>query len=82
MPSSQVMHKFKRGELHSGGPNGPVVTDPAQAKAILMSEHREEQAHDGRYPEREDAVDERREMVDGARRSAVRALHGRGGAKR
>ena len=42
MPSKNVMHKFKKGQLHSGSKKGPKVTDPAQAKAILMSEKRKE----------------------------------------
>lgn len=28
------MHRFKAGELHAGSPDGPVVTDRAQAIAI------------------------------------------------
>ncbi len=32
------MPKFKRGELHSGSANGPLVTNPAQARAIAASE--------------------------------------------
>lgn len=31
------MEKFYAGDLHSGSPSGPIVTDPAQAKAIAMS---------------------------------------------
>jgi hypothetical protein len=38
MPASEVMPKFSRGQLHSGGPSGPVVTNPAQARAIAASE--------------------------------------------
>lgn len=38
MPWQKVMDKFKSGSLHSGGPNGPKVTDPKQAVAIKMSE--------------------------------------------
>ena len=34
----KVMGEFKRGELHSGSKHGPNVTNPAQAKAIAMSE--------------------------------------------
>lgn len=34
----KVLHEFKTGTLHSGSKHGPVVTDPAQAKAIAMSE--------------------------------------------
>jgi Family of unknown function (DUF6496) len=52
MPSSEVMHKWKHGELHSGGPNGPKVTSHKQAVAIMLSEQRKEAAHGGHYPER------------------------------
>jgi hypothetical protein len=34
----KVMREFEEGKLHSGSDEGPVVTDPAQAKAIAMSE--------------------------------------------
>lgn len=44
MPSSEVMHKWKTGVLHSGGPNGPVVKSRAQAIAIKMSEAQNEAA--------------------------------------
>lgn len=36
----RVMGEFKRGELHSGSKSGPVVTSPAQARAIALSEAR------------------------------------------
>lgn len=36
----QTMHEFKRGELKSG--SGKKVTDPDQAKAIGLSEARDE----------------------------------------
>ena len=51
MPSSEVMHKFKTGNLRSGGPNGPKVTNPKQAVAIMLSEKRKEEANGGTYPE-------------------------------
>lgn len=38
MPYDQVFHKFKAGKLHSGGAAGPVVTNPKQATAIMLSE--------------------------------------------
>jgi hypothetical protein len=41
MPSSEVMHEFKRGHLHSGK-GGPVVTSRDQAIAIKLSEQRKE----------------------------------------
>lgn len=34
----KVMREFKKGALHSGSKSGPVVKNPAQAKAIAMSE--------------------------------------------
>lgn len=40
MPFTEVMPKFKRGELHSGGKGGPKVTNPKQAVAIMLSEKR------------------------------------------
>lgn len=43
MPSSQVMHKFKEGRLHSGGPSGPAVKNRKQAIAIMMSERQNEE---------------------------------------
>lgn len=36
----KVMSEFKRGELHSGSKQGPLVTNPKQAKAIALSEAR------------------------------------------
>lgn len=43
MPSSQVMHKYKAGQLHSGGKSGPVVKNRKQAIAIMLSEKRNEE---------------------------------------
>jgi len=34
----KVEREFKEGELHSGSKKGPVVTNPAQATAIALSE--------------------------------------------
>ena len=51
MPSSEVMHKWKGGKLHSGGPKGPMVESRAQAIAIMLSEKRKEATHGGSYPE-------------------------------
>lgn len=42
MPASKVMKEFKSGTLHSGSKKGPVVTNPKQARAILISEARKE----------------------------------------
>jgi hypothetical protein len=41
MPYTEVMPKFKRGELHSGSKTGPVVTKRKQAIAIMLDEERE-----------------------------------------
>ena len=43
MPSKLVPKKFKSGKLHSGGKKGPVVTNPKQMVAIMLSERRKEQ---------------------------------------
>lgn len=51
MPSSEVMHKFKKGSLHSGSDKGPKVKDRKQAIAIMMSEKRKESKHGGKYPD-------------------------------
>ncbi len=40
MPYGEVMHKFKRGLLHSGSKKGPTVKSRKQAIAIMMSEKR------------------------------------------
>jgi Family of unknown function (DUF6496) len=37
---ARVMREFEAGKLHSGSKKGPKVTEPAQAKAIAMSEGR------------------------------------------
>lgn len=36
MPASKVIPLFKAGKLHSGA-GGPIVKDPAQARAIQLS---------------------------------------------
>jgi len=43
VPSSQVMHKYKAGQLHSGGKSGPVVKNRKQAIAIMLSERKNEE---------------------------------------
>ena len=43
MPSSEVMHKFRHGGLHSGSKSGPVVKNRKQAIAIMLSERRNEE---------------------------------------
>jgi hypothetical protein len=42
MPASEIMSKFKAGDLHSGSSNGKIVKNPKQAKAILLSYLRKE----------------------------------------
>ena len=48
VPSSEVMHKFKHGQLRSGSKKGPKVKSRKQAIAIMMSEKGKEKA--GRKP--------------------------------
>jgi len=50
VPSKDIMPLFRRGELHSGG-SGKIVSNPRQAKAILLSYLRKE-GHD--IPEKRD----------------------------
>jgi hypothetical protein len=38
--AARVMREFSRGSLRSGSKKGPKVSEPAQAKAIAMSEAR------------------------------------------
>jgi hypothetical protein len=38
MPWNEVMGKFGKGDLHSGSKEGPKVTNPKQAVAIMYSE--------------------------------------------
>lgn len=51
MPASQVMKEFRKGRLRSGSKHGPVVTNIHQARAIQISEAREE-GHDIPYKPR------------------------------
>jgi hypothetical protein len=41
MPYTEVMSKYKRGELHSGSKTGPKVKSRKQAVAIMLSEKRQ-----------------------------------------
>lgn len=41
MPWDEVMHRFKKGQLHSGSKAGPKVKSRKQAIAIMLSEKRE-----------------------------------------
>lgn len=47
MPSSQVMHEYKHGRLHSGSKRGPKVKNRKQAIAIMLSEKRKEKSGRG-----------------------------------
>ena len=40
MPWTDVMHKYGKGELHSGSKSGPKVKNQKQAVAIMLSEKR------------------------------------------
>ena len=40
MPYTEVMHKWKAGQLHSGSKTGPKVSSQKQAVAIMLSEKR------------------------------------------
>ena len=48
MPFDQVMPKFKKGQLKSGG-SGKTVTDPKQAVAIMYSEKKKAAAGKTEY---------------------------------
>lgn len=56
MPSSEVMHKFKAGNLHSGSKKGKKVTNRKQAIAIMLSEKRNEGKHGGTYTSKIDTA--------------------------
>ena len=49
MPYDEVMPKFKRGTLHSGSKNGPVVRSRDQAIAIEISEKKKAQGGKSEY---------------------------------
>ncbi len=72
MPSSEVLKKFRRGKLHSGSKRGPIVRNPSQARAIQISEARDE-GHD--IPRRKS---KKRGRMRGKKRSRGRRRgHGR-----
>ena len=54
MPSSEVLHEFKHGRLHSGSKRGPKVKNRKQAIAIMLSEKRKEQGGSRRRAKRSD----------------------------
>lgn len=45
MPAKDIMPMFKQHRLHSGSSDGPIVTNPHQAKAIQISYARKEGAN-------------------------------------
>ena len=49
MPFTEVMRKWKSGQLHSGSKSGPPVHDQKQAVAIMLSEKRKADAGDTEY---------------------------------
>lgn len=51
MPAKDIMPLFKQHRLHSGSSDGPVVTNPHQARAIQISYARKE-GHD--IPEKDE----------------------------
>lgn len=55
MPSTEVMHKWKKGKLRSGSKKGPKVKSQKQAVAIMLSERRKEKANKGKYPHKRKA---------------------------
>jgi len=48
MPWTEVMHKWKHGQLHSGG-SGKVVKNRKRAIAIMLSEKRKARAGKKEY---------------------------------
>lgn len=52
MPAAEIMKKFRAGKLHSGSSHGPIVTNPAQARAIEISYARKEGADIPERPKR------------------------------
>lgn len=65
MPFDQVMHKFKRGTLRSGGPDGTKVRDRKQAVAIMLSE--KEKAEQGKAEYQPTAKDKLHKVLRGGR---------------
>jgi hypothetical protein len=55
MPSKDVMHKFKKGKLHSGSKKGKIIKNRKQAIATMLSEKRKEAKHGGKYPHKRKA---------------------------
>lgn len=49
MPWDEVMHKWGKGQLHSGSTGGPKVKGQKQAVAIMLSEKRKAQGGKKEY---------------------------------
>lgn len=49
MPWNEVMHKWGKGDLHSGSKSGPKVKNQKQAIAIMLSEKRAAQGGKKEY---------------------------------
>lgn len=49
MPWNEVMHKWGKGDLHSGSKSGPKVKNQKQAVAIMLSEKRAAQGGKSEY---------------------------------
>lgn len=60
MPSNEIMPMFKKHRLHSGSSDGPVVTNPHQAKAIQLSYLRKE-GHD--IPKKGEGKEKKRKSI-------------------
>ncbi len=71
MPFDQVFHKFGKGQLHSGGPNGPAVHNPKQAVAIMLSEKQKAEGGDSEYAASKPAPKKKSNALN-ALKSAVR----------
>jgi Family of unknown function (DUF6496) len=65
MPFNEVMPKFKRGLLRSGGAGGPVVRNRKQAIAIMLSEKKKADAGDQEYQASGSGKDRLRQSLRG-----------------
>lgn len=69
MPWDEVMHKFKAGELHSGGKEGPKVKNRKQAIAIMLSEKREAEGGKEEYKSQSEKGRKSKKPVEGLKRA-------------
>lgn len=56
MPWNEVPAKFSSGQLHSGSKKGPIVKNPKQMTAILLSEKRKAQGGNKEYQSKKDPL--------------------------